>query len=58
MKKVKVTDTEGLDSNTVSKIEETMIYVRDYYENDTLFAELKNSKEEIIRIFPERIVRL
>jgi hypothetical protein len=52
---VKVIDTDGLDEVTISKIEETMIYVKDYYENDTLFAELQNSKGEVIRIFPERV---
>ncbi len=54
-KNVKVIDTDGLDETTISQIEEVMIYTNDYYENDTLFVELHNSKGEIIRIFPERI---
>ena len=55
MKTVTVIDTTGLDETTISQIEATMIYTNDYYENDTLFVELHNSKGEIIRIFPERI---
>jgi hypothetical protein len=55
MKKVKVIDTVGLDKITISHIEEVMIYTNDYYENDTLFVELQNSKGKVIRIFPERI---
>jgi tetrahydromethanopterin S-methyltransferase subunit A len=54
-KKVKVIDVNGLDEITISKIEEVMLYTKDYYENETLFVELHNSKEEVIRIFPERI---
>jgi hypothetical protein len=54
-KNVKVIDTCGLDETTISQIEEVMIYTNDYCENNTLFAELHNSKEEVIRIFPERI---
>lgn len=57
-KKVKVIDTNGLDEITISQIEEVMIYTNDYYENDTLFVELHNSKGEVIRIFPERIEEL
>lgn len=55
MYKVKVINTEGLNEETILKIEETMLYTNDYHENETLFCELKNSKNEIIRIFPERI---
>ena len=54
-KNVKVINIDGLDEITIAKIEETMIYTNDYYEDDTLFVELHNSKGEIIRIFPERI---
>lgn len=57
-KKVKVINTEGLDETTISQIEEVMIYTNNYYENDTLFVELHNSKGEIIKIFPERIKEL
>ena len=55
MKKVKVIDLFGLSEDTISMIEDTMDYTNDYYENDTLFVELHNSKGDIIRIFPERI---
>lgn len=54
-KLVRVIDTWGLDEDTISKIEEVMMYTNDYIENDTLFVELHNSKNEVIRIFPERI---
>lgn len=56
--KVKVIDIDGLDEKTISQIEDVMIYTNDYYENETLFVELHNSKEEIIRIFPERIEKI
>ena len=55
MKKVKVIDLSGLSEHTISMIEDTMYYTNDYYENDTLFVVLHNSKGDIIRIFPERI---
>ena len=54
-KMVRVIDTWGLDEDTISKIEEVMMYTNDYIENDTLFVELHNSKNEVIIIFPERI---
>lgn len=55
-KKVKVIDIIGLDKKTVSKIEYIMIYTKNYFSEDgVMFVELKNSKKEIIRIFPERI---
>ena len=57
-KNVKVIDIDGLDETTISQIEEVMTYANDYYENDTLFVELHNSKGEVIRIFPERIEEL
>lgn len=56
MQKVKVIDIIGLDNETVSKIEDVMFYVKDCYADDgVMFVELHNSKEEVIRIFPERI---
>ena len=57
-KNVKVIDIDGLDETTISQIEEVMTYANDYYENDTLFVELHNSKGEVIRIFTERIEEL
>jgi len=53
--KVKVTDAQGLDKKTIDKIESNMQFNRWHYENDTKFAELENSRGDIIRIFPERI---
>lgn len=53
--RVKVINTDGLDNETISKIEPTMTFANNYYEDNTLFFELRNSKEEIIRIFPERV---
>lgn len=58
MKLVEVIDTDGLDEETISQIENPMFYTNDYYENDTLFVEPHNSKDEVIRIFPERIEEL
>ena len=53
--KVKVINTDSLDKETIDKIENPMKFNRWYYENDTKFAEIENSKGDIIRIFPERI---
>lgn len=53
--KVKVIDKRGLDKQTIDKIENPMQFNRYYYENDTEFVELENSKGDIVRIFPERI---
>jgi len=52
---IKVIDSNGLDKDTICKIQNTMQFNRWYYENDTKFAEIENSKGDIIRIFPERI---
>mgnify|MGYP003660269498 CR=1 FL=1 len=55
MKKVIVKDLEGLDKETISKIEVPMIYLGDYEESEDVFADLRNSKNEPIRIFHERL---
>ena len=55
MKKVIVKDLEGLDEETISKIEVPMIYLGDYEESEDVFADLRNSKNEPIRIFHERL---
>lgn len=55
---VKVVDTNGLDEQTISMIEPTMLYTSDYEDNETRFVVLKNSKGETIRIFPERIEQI
>jgi hypothetical protein len=53
--KVEVVNVEGLDNETISKIENPMKFNQWWYENETTFVELENSKGDIIRIFPERI---
>jgi len=55
MKKVIVKDLEGLDEATISKIEVPMIYLGEYEESGDVFADLRNSKNEPIRIFHERL---
>ena len=55
MKKVIVKDLEGLDEETISKIEVPMIYLGEYEESGDVFADLRNSKDEPIRIFHERL---
>jgi|13_taG_2_1085334.scaffolds.fasta_scaffold01940_5 hypothetical protein len=55
MKKVIVKDLEGLDEETISKIEVPMIYLGEYEESGDVFADLRNSKNEPIRIFHERL---
>lgn len=56
--KVKVINTDDLDKETIDTIENSMKFNCWYYENDTKFAEIENSKGGIIRIFSERIERL
>ena len=53
--KVIVTNLIGLDTDTINKIEVPMIHLGSWYENDTTFADLRNSKGESIRIFYERL---
>ena len=53
--RVEVINTDGLKESDKNKIEATMKFTRWWEENDTMFCELKNSKDEIIRIFPERV---
>tara|TARA_R110000822_G_C15216132_1_gene483784 strand:+ start:135 stop:311 length:177 start_codon:yes stop_codon:yes gene_type:complete len=55
MKKVIVIDLNGLDNETISKIEEPMFYLGEYEESGDVFADLRNSKNEPIRIFHERL---
>lgn len=47
MKKVIVKDLEGLDEATISKIEVPMIYLGEYEESGDVFADLRNSKNEV-----------
>ena len=53
--KVKVIDTDGLSEETISKIEETMIYLGKWKQDGSVFADLRNSKNDYIRIFHERL---
>jgi len=55
MKKVIVKDLEGLDKETISKIETPMIYLGEWEQDGSVFADLRNSKKEPIRIFHERL---
>ena len=55
VKKVIVKDLEGLDKDTISKIENPMIYLGEYEESGDVFADLRNSNNEPIRIFHERV---
>ena len=54
--KVEVISTNGLPKKTIDKIESPMKFNQWWNENETTFVELQNSKGEIIRIFPERII--
>tara|TARA_R110001599_G_scaffold52228_2_gene146035 strand:+ start:408 stop:593 length:186 start_codon:yes stop_codon:yes gene_type:complete len=53
--KVKVLNTEGLDENTKRILSKECYFIKEYIENETLFVEIKNIDNEIVRIFPERI---
>lgn len=55
MIRVRVKDMSGLSEDTLSKIESTMIFTKNFYVGRLRFVELYNSKGEVIRIFPERI---
>ena len=55
VKKVIVKDLEGLDKDTISKIESPMTYLGEYEESGDVFADLRNSNNEPIRIFHERL---
>ena len=55
MKKVIVKDLKGLDKETISKIESPMIYLGEWKQDGSVFADLRNSKNEPIRIFHERL---
>ncbi len=52
---VNVVDLSDLSQNTLDIIEIPMKFVREYVENETTFYELKNSKDQVVRLFPERV---
>ena len=54
-KKVIVKDLHGLDDDTISKIETPMFLIGDWVEDETTFADLRNSKGQVVRIFHERL---
>ena len=56
--KVKVIDTNGLSEETISKIEDTMIYLGMLQVDECMFCKIKNSKDDVLMIFPERIIKL
>ena len=53
--KVIVSDLEGLSKEVLSKIEIPMFYIGEYEESGDIFADLRNSKNEPIRVFHERL---
>jgi len=55
MKKVKVLNTDGLDKKTKQILSKECYFIKEYIENETLFYEIKNIENKIVRIFPERI---
>ena len=53
--KVIVINTIGLDSDTVNKIETPMTHLGEWEQDGSIFADLRNSKNEVIRIFYDRL---
>ena len=54
-KEVIVLDTFGLSDEVISMIEEPMYYIGEYEESGDIFADLRNSKNEVVRIFHDRL---
>ena len=54
-KKVIVVNKFGLSNEVISMIENPMYYVGEYKESGDIFADLRNSKNEAVRIFHERL---
>jgi len=53
--KVIVTNLIGLDNETINKIEIPMIHLGEWEQDGSIFADLRNSKGDPIRIFYERL---
>ena len=53
--KVKVLNNKGLDKNTKRILSKECFFIKEYIQNETLFFEIKNIDNEIVRIFPERV---
>ena len=54
-RKVKILNTKGLDDKTKIILSKKCYFIKEYIENETLFFEIKNIENEIVRIFPERV---
>ena len=54
-REVIVLDTFGLSDEVISMIEEPMYYIGEYEESGDIFADLRNSKNEVVRIFHDRL---
>ena len=55
-KKVIVIDTHGLSKEVVNMIDKPMFYLGNYKESNDIFADLRNSKGQIVRIFHYRLI--
>jgi len=53
--KVIVTNIIGLDNDIINKIETPMIHLGEWEQDGSIFADLRNSKNEAIRIFYDRL---
>ncbi len=53
--KVVVRDTEGLSDDTISMIEIPMTHLGSWEQDGSVFADLRNSKDEAVRIFYDRL---
>ena len=55
-KKVIVIDVKGLSKEVVNMIDKPMYYLGNYKESNDTFADLRNSKGQIVRIFHYRLI--
>ena len=53
--KVVVRDTEGLSDDTIAMIEKPMTHLGAWEQDGSVFADLRNSKDEAVRIFYDRL---
>lgn len=53
--KVVVRDTEGLSDDTIAMIEIPMTHLGSWNQDGSVFADLRNSKDEAVRIFYDRL---
>jgi hypothetical protein len=52
---VVVRDTEGLSDDTIAMIEIPMTHLGSWNQDGSVFADLRNSKDEAVRIFYDRL---